>query len=150
MAIRCGNKAAHDGETGEHDSIAQVRLCYHRRYAAEGRWAPPAPVPAPRPAPPVAFRQPAPVGGSLSYGGLTAWQVVAQSAAIHPDWDATMHAHYLVGEEGFAPGFVESLPIRAWLTDTTHSGYVGPKVAQLLGQSDPWTAAMAAGTAGAL
>lgn len=64
------------------------------------------------------------------WSGLTAWQVVRQSHLIHPDWAADIHGWYLVNEEGFAPGFVESLPLVAWLTDPTHPGYAaGPEKA---------------------
>jgi hypothetical protein len=69
-------------------------------------------------------------GQTRSWRGLTAWQVVFQSTVIHEDWDATTHAHYLVGEEGFDAGYVEVLPIEAWLNDPTHAGYLREKAAR--------------------
>lgn len=68
---------------------------------------------------------------TTSWTGLTAWQVVVQSAAIHPDWDATIHAGYLINEEGFGLRHVAGLPIGEWLTDPKHPGYVGRVVNQL-------------------
>lgn len=45
---------------------------------------------------------------TTSYAGLTLEEVVAQSAAIHPDWDANEHAHYLTAEEGFSETYVSN------------------------------------------
>lgn len=74
--------------------------------------------------------------GMHSWTGLTAWQVVVQSAACHPDWPASMHAWYLVNEEPFAAGYVELLPIESWLTDPTHAGYIGRAVDVTVGDAD--------------
>lgn len=43
---------------------------------------------------------------TTSWLGLTLKQVVEVSAAIHPDWDAKEHAHYLITEEGFDDTYV--------------------------------------------
>lgn len=62
--------------------------------------------------------------GPAGFSGLTAREIVAQSQAIHPDWDERMHAWFLSEEEGInleqlpaAPG--ERSPhdtIGRWLT----------------------------------
>lgn len=38
---------------------------------------------------------------ALSYAGLTAHEVVLQSRACHPDWNAADHVMYLTCEEPF-------------------------------------------------
>lgn len=49
-------------------------------------------------------------------------EVVTQSWLIHPDWDVSMHEHYLVQEDGFPPETVRSLPIALWLEHLRKDG----------------------------
>ena len=50
-----------------------------------------------------------------SWYGLSARQLVEQSAACHPDWTVEDHALYLVTEEPFDPAYVVTLPIAEWI-----------------------------------
>lgn len=63
--------------------------------------------------------------------GLTTWQVVLQSATIHPEWDAGTHRSYLVNEEGIDAERAQEIPIEAWLTDPTHAGYLADKAQRM-------------------
>lgn len=51
----------------------------------------------------------------LGFSNLTAKEVITQSYLCHNDWSPNDHAMYLVSEEGFEPGYVETLPIVEWL-----------------------------------
>ena len=55
-----------------------------------------------------------------SGAGLTPWQVVLQSAAIHPEWSVEEHRNYLCMEEGISEEYAEGLPIESWLFDREH------------------------------
>jgi hypothetical protein len=56
----------------------------------------------------------------------TMWQTVLQSQAIHPDWDAAMHAGYLEHEAFLDPtaltGGTPEEVIGRWLADNVASG----------------------------
>ena len=52
---------------------------------------------------------------TTSWYGLSARQLVEQSAACHPEWNVADHAFYLVTEEPFDPAYVVRLPLASWL-----------------------------------
>lgn len=58
-------------------------------------------------------------GKTKSWDGLSARQTVVQSALCHPDWTVADHANYLYMEAGFAPGYIEGLPISTWIEGVT-------------------------------
>lgn len=48
---------------------------------------------------------------SRGISGLTAWQIVRQSHACHPDWSVDTHIAYLTAEEGIDLADIGLFPI---------------------------------------